>query len=166
MQCRASMVPRERSVRYPRHPGGSEVHYKGEICVHYWRMVSNMVRCTRWKVITIIYDKRDPYTQWYTHAQPLWQIWVNKSYSAKYPIWVNTSNIEQGQVWSCCLFWVNDSYIRFGLPSVRRMDQTCIWVINSYWTFWTIWIINSNLSKVADEFLTHIVQNWLRGCVP
>ena len=27
MQCRASRVPRERSVRYPRHPGGSEVHY-------------------------------------------------------------------------------------------------------------------------------------------
>ena len=121
MQCRASTVPRERSVRYPRHPGGSELHYKGEICVHYWRMVSNRVRYTRWKVITIIYDKRDPYTQWYTHAQPLWQIWVNKSHSAKYPIWVNTSNIEQGQVWSCCLFWVNDSYIRFGL-SVCQTD--------------------------------------------
>ena len=30
MQCRASRVPRERSVRYPRHPGGSEVHYKGK----------------------------------------------------------------------------------------------------------------------------------------
>ena len=29
-------------------------------------MVSNVVRCTRWKVITIILDKRDPYTQWYT----------------------------------------------------------------------------------------------------
>ena len=30
MQCRASRVPRECSVRYPRHPGGSEVHYKGK----------------------------------------------------------------------------------------------------------------------------------------
>ena len=64
---RASRAPKEPSARYPRHPGagGSQVHSKGEIRVQYWRMVSNMVRCTRWKVITLDSDRQDPYTQWY-----------------------------------------------------------------------------------------------------
>ena len=29
-----------------------------------------MVRFTRWKVITIILDKPDPYTQWHTPPSP------------------------------------------------------------------------------------------------
>ena len=67
MYFRASRVPR---VTHPGRslvtPGGYTVQYNEEICVHYWRMVSNTVRCTRWKVFTIILDKWDHYTQWYS----------------------------------------------------------------------------------------------------
>ena len=48
-----------------RRPGGSEVRCKGKIRDQYWRMVSKVVRCTCWKVITLVPDRCDPYTQRY-----------------------------------------------------------------------------------------------------
>ena len=69
----ASRVPmvthRERSLVTP---AGNTVQNKEEICVHSWRMVSNMVRCTRWKVLSIILDKRAHYTRRYSTC------WVSK----------------------------------------------------------------------------------------
>ena len=66
MYFKGSRVPR---VTHPGRslvtPGGYTLQYNEEICVHYWRMVSNMIRCTQWKVFTIILDKYDAYTQWY-----------------------------------------------------------------------------------------------------
>ena len=55
-------------------PAGNTVQYKEEICVHSWRMVSNMVRCTRWKVLSIILDKLAHYTWRYSTC------WVSKWY--------------------------------------------------------------------------------------
>ena len=43
-------------------------------------MVSNVIRCTQWKVITIILDKCDPYTQWYKLNSYFLQLWGIKSY--------------------------------------------------------------------------------------
>ena len=62
----SSRVPRVTRGRLLRRPGGSEVRCKGQVRVQYWRMVSNAVRCTRWKVTTLVPDRCEPYTQRYS----------------------------------------------------------------------------------------------------
>ena len=79
----SSRMPMVKRGRLLRRPGGSEVRCKGKIRVQYWRMVSNVVRCTRWKVITLVPDRRDPYTQWYTAPSPFCTIWVINSNLSK-----------------------------------------------------------------------------------
>ena len=59
----SSRMPMVKRGRLLRRPGGSEVRCKGKIRVQYWRMVSNVVRCTRLNVFTSILYKCDPHTK-------------------------------------------------------------------------------------------------------